>query len=319
MIKSTAPLNADLPGNPEFLNRHMASVLPFPAERVTPLGEGFYGKVYLAESAGGDRVVIKASKRAGLAEREARNLDILRSCCSLKVPRIHGCVAAKENCPAELILMEYIEGINGAALADADEPARSKGADRLIEVLGELHSRTRDTFGFPGGPDYLYWRDFYFSRIQDVSRRLQIGSSGCSLPPGMERIARLSYEQYDRIFRGPVNSAVLIHGDFNLWNVLLDRKTLEPSGLIDSMSLCWADRDLELFQLANAGGFRASLLGKYIRQYGSPEDLALKLAFYHFWDDLFHTLHAGWYDQAVYEKTGARLRNQMIRHGLRGD
>ncbi len=57
------------------------------------------------------------------------------------------------------------------------------------------------------------------------------------------------YESFDEVFTDTVKENHLIHGDYNLWNLIADPKTNKLIGMIDPFGSCFADRELELFSL----------------------------------------------------------------------
>ena len=64
-------------------------------------------------------------------------------------------------------------------------------------------------------------------------------------------------EQAAEFYRNNIKeseSAVLIHGDLNIMNIIADKKTMKLNGFIDPCNTLWADREHDLFQLLNMWG-----------------------------------------------------------------
>jgi aminoglycoside phosphotransferase len=91
-----------------------------------------------------------------------------------------------------------------------------------------------------------------------------------------------SYEAFDHIFAGEPKQSSLVHGDYNLWNVIVDSETLAVRGIIDPFEAGWADREIDLFQLQNANGDRFGLLDNYRSKVTLSDNFLVKNAFYRF-------------------------------------
>lgn len=114
-----------------------------------------------------------------------------------------------------------------------------------------------------------------------------------------------------RVLCEPVQRPSLIHGDLNLWNVMVDPNTMRITGVNDPFDCCRADRELELFQLENATGKRFALLPKYKERVALSQYFEIKKNYYHFWDDIKHLALAGLYQEKALLKLGRKLLRAM--------
>jgi len=80
----------------------------------------------------------------------------------------------------------------------------------------------------------------------------------------------------------------LIHGDYNTWNVILDDDLTCVKAVIDPFNCCWADSELDLYQLNNANGKYYGLLDIYSAKFPLSENFPLKTSFYEFVSEINH-------------------------------
>lgn len=259
---------------------------------VKKINQGYYGLVYLVET--DERPYIaKAYKRVGYLNYEESQLNELRKYAVTHVPEIIGKSLQQQNEKCDILFMEYIDGVNAGQLNITDEKERLRFGEEVIENLLSIHAVSNPNgFGdFVTGKYSERWEDYYKSQITSIYNDLQEKKSILSAAP--KKMIDKLFNSYDRVFRTPVTQNSLIHGDYNLWNLMADPKTNRLIGMIDPLDCCYADRELELFQLENANGDRYGLMERYSENVQLSAEFELKKAYYRFWDDLKHFVNVG--------------------------
>lgn len=277
-------------------------------ERLEPVGGGYYGSVYFV-TCGGKTIVFKLYLLSGLAQKEAAQLSLLRAKLPLPVPEVYGVFA--EDGFYDTLIMEKLEGLNGGdlKLAFRRKGERMKLADNLIDALITLHEAPVEGFGEIGGEAFSDWETCYRARLDGILAELK--NRGRSVPAEIQEQIAAAYQNLGRVLCEPVERPSLIHGDLNLWNVMVDPDTMRITGVIDPFDCCRADRELELFQLENATGKRFSLLPKYKERVVLSRFFEIKKDYYHFWDDIKHMALAGLYQEKALLKLGRKLLREM--------
>jgi fructosamine-3-kinase len=259
------------------------------------IGEGFYGTVYLIHIAKDPyKLIVKMYKHSGRGVLEYQQLSLLRKHSLLKVPQVYFVHNKSEAVPFDVLIMEYIEGINASKLP-TEHPNRDAFADEMIANLIHIHSISNENGFGVMGEMYPDWKTCLGIKIRKMHLILHSNFQELISPYVME-IADKSIEAFDKIFVSPVKSS-LIHSDYNLWNILVDEKSAKITAVIDPIDAGWADREMDLFHLQNANGDRFELLERYQRNVKLSELFPLKDAFYWFWDDIKHMENTGWYDE----------------------
>lgn len=274
---------------------------------IEKIGEGFYGIVYCIslEKAPGS-VIFKQHKFPGHAGLEAKSLEHLyKHQGTLRVPRVYTLYERSG------LFMEHLEGVMASELINSFRSKREADVfyQAIAENLYHFHSVVSPGgFGELETPNFKSWKEFLRRRIDCLYHRYQhtiCEHRTSPFSPIVSSLIESSYGQFDRIFSDEPSRPVLVHGDYNLWNILADPKTRRPVAVIDPGDACWGDREMDLFHLRNANAdpslFQAyQNLGPLSRSYPAKE------AFYCFWDDLKHSLNTGWYEEDRFIRFGKR-------------
>ena len=278
------------------------------------INHGFYGYIYLAET---DRIprkiIVKVFKKEGYADDEQRGLDLLRKYAAVKVPEVLGKSMKTDNGYRDILFLEFIDGVNaGKAEVLTDEKEKERFANEVIENLLSIHSaENKDGFGNIGSAHFeKNWSDFYRGQIENLYNKVFEQQSG-KLPAQALKLIDEIYYVHDSVFTLPIKKSVLIHGDYNLWNLLIDPCTYHLTGMLDPMGCCYADNELELIQLQKANGEKYGLLETYSKYVNLSDNFALKNEYYHFWDDVKHLANVGHYDETSFSGNGKRVLNML--------
>ena len=262
------------------------------AHRITKLGGGFYGRVFLAElDAVPHRIVIKIYLFPNLAQREADQLRTLSGHGISHMPKVYFVQDADEMVPHGAIAMEYIPGINaGSAGLVLKEKDRLHIANEIVDNLISYH-QTLHPEGFGEleashfAPD---WQSCYRPKALTILGKAEHafdeGNLDCEVLCTMTRACKA----FSEIFHLPIPHARLIHGDYNTWNVLLNDDLSTVKAVIDPFNCCWADSEMDLYQLRNANGDDYQLMDLYQSKLKLSDNCQIKTCFYELFTELMH-------------------------------
>lgn len=277
---------------------------------VQQINQGFYGYVYLVEH-DGKRLIAKVYKQEGCMEREARQLEMLRKYALIHVPEIIAELPKSGNGRFDTLLMEHLPGVNAGRIKIRDAARRERFADQIIDNLLAIHAVT----GPEGFGDYIAgefspsWEAYYHSLIAPMHRSLM----DSKINQKIIGLANELYELFPQFFSTPVRESHLIHGDYNLWNLMVDPQTERLTGMIDPFGSCFADRELELFQLENSNGNFYHLLENYAKKVKLSDNFDAKKYYYRFWDEVKHYLNVGYCDKRAFLRYGRKALELLKR------
>lgn len=203
------------------------------------------------------------------------------------------------------MFMEYINGVNAGAFKITDEKEKISFSNQVVENLLAIHQASSPK-GFGSYVENKYdlnWENYYKSLITKLYDEMH-NRKFWHFSKKSEVLMELFYENFDKIFCEPVSENHLIHGDYNLWNLIADPESNKLIGMIDPFGSCFADRELELFQLQNANGNDYKLLENYASHISLSDNFEIKNAFYFFWDDIKHMINMGYCDNKRFQKYG---------------
>jgi len=290
---------------------------------VEPLGGGFYGRVFFAEiNKEPFNIVVKIYLYPHLAEKESSQLKILSSHSIVKMPEVYFLHKASDNIPNDAIIMEYIPGINaGNTEITLKGTVKKNIAESIIDNLLSYHNTINPCgFGEIGGEVFVpEWKDYYEPKVIASLRKAKQFYNDKKIDAHIFSLINKAYEKYDDIFYLPIENACLIHGDYNTWNILLNEGLAHVEAVIDPFDCCWADSELDLFQLLNANGKSYGLLEIYAAKRKLSENFPLKLPFYMLVSEINHFYDANVdvnVDWCMIPHGARELEKQMKHYGL---
>lgn len=261
--------------------------------KVTYLGGGFYGKVYLADFINPPyKVVFKFFLCDELAKKENDQLRILSKHSTIKIPQIYFLHNKDNDIPYDVLAMEYISGLN-AGLIDQTKlkpKEREYIADKIIDNLISYH-QTINPKGFGEINSKEFDSDFrttFKKKVDLIITQAKSLYDDKIIDEEIYNVVLNAYENFDRIFYLPITKACLIHGDYNTWNILLNKEMNDVVGVIDPYNCCFADSELDLYQLDNGNGTFYNLLNKYKSKVRLSENFELKIRFYEVFIEIMH-------------------------------
>lgn len=266
---------------------------PVRAER---LGGGYYADVYrMHTETGVCPDVIKVYKAKGMMAQECASLAVLRAHALFPMPQVLWTHTAGESCPFDVMAMEYLAGENGGGVWYFSKRKREQLAEQVVDNLIAWHC-TENPAGF-GALDAKEfspsWQTYYFEKAQSILNMAEEMCRNRQLPRETVQTMRRAIERFDTVFSQPICQASLIHGDYNMWNVLVNKKSCTVTAVIDPCNCMWADSELDLYQLNNANGKHLGLLTAYAKKRPLSENFGAKCAFYELFTEIEHYYHSG--------------------------
>ena len=266
-----------------------------PVKKVKYLGGGSFGRAYKIVFQNDEKIVVKFLRANDMLEKETHDLDLLAANCPVKIPKVLFSRKADNEVSVDCYGMELIEGSNAIfslGLLLSSKRKRKQFADEVTTALQSIHSCKNDKFGDTLCSTYNRWLDFYKPYAEQILVKAEERFSKGELPKKVIEIMRAAWEKFDIIFSEEVTEACLIHGDFNIANMMIDKKH-KLSGFIDPLNSMYADREYDLFQFDNLTGKRFFLRQTYVEKYGASKLCDIKCAFYGLYHEVYSYIKSG--------------------------
>lgn len=266
---------------------------PVRAER---LGGGYYADVYrMYSEAGVCPDVVKVYKNKGMMAQECASLAVLRAHAIFPMPQVLWTQTAAESYPFDVMAMEYLAGANGGGVRYFSKHKRERLAEQVVDNLLAWHNTVNPSgFGALNAKAFSpSWQTYYFERAQRILKMAEEMHQNGQLPNDILQTMRVAVLRFDTVFSQPIRQASLIHGDYNMWNVLVDKKACAVTAVIDPCNCMWADSEMDLYQLNNANGRHLGLLEAYAKKRPLSENFNAKCAFYELFTEIEHYAHSG--------------------------
>lgn len=288
---------------------------------ISPLGGGFYGRVFLARMDGEPaEVVLKIYLFPNLAQREAAQLQLLSSRGTVPMPKVWFTHLADAEAPHDALAMEYMPGINaGSSRLELTEENRRRIASSIVDNLLAYHDTVHEEgFGEIGGSAFVPdWNGWYRPKAKAAfNKAKQLHEQG-KLDRETVAVMEMAMSRFGSIFCIPIREARLIHGDYNTWNILLREDLTGVKAVIDPFNCCWADPELDLYQLNNANGKAYGLLDLYASRRKLSANFPLKNSFYELFTEVTHYFDAGIdTGKSQIPQQARRLQEMMAQYGI---
>lgn len=258
------------------------------------VGGGSFGRAVEVRFEDGEIIIVKLLLSDEMAEKEAHDLELLGKHCSVKIPSVLFLRKSDEHIPVDCYGMERIDGRNAfLSLGWYFKPKeeRRKFAEVVTEALHSVHECKSEKFGDTLNPDCDEWLDVYRPFAKAVMDKAEELHAQKRLSKKIIEAMRAAWRRFDDIFAEKVEEAVLIHGDLNVANIMVNKKGV--TGFIDPLNSMYADREYDLFQFDNMTGKRFFLRETYTEKYGASKLCRQKLAFYGLWNEVYCLIKSG--------------------------
>lgn len=295
-----------------YLARLVEQAFGRPMSGFAKVGQGFYAAVYRVSMEGAPgKAIVKCHKYPGYSAREGAQLALLARHALLKVPEVYHVHTFAPDLPFEALIMEHIPGVNASRIAFPSPDVMARFADAVVDNLLAWHAVVHPQgFGEIGGPFYPTWLDFFGRRIAAYREQIRAPAHRATVSPYVMSVIERSFDRMPQILSRASGEAVLVHGDYNLWNVMVDPDTYQVTGIIDPIDAGWGDWEIDLFHLPNCRP-EVGLLERYLQQVQVDGAFSVRYAFYRFWDDVKHYLRMGWYQEDRFRGYARALEAEM--------
>lgn len=292
--------------------------------KISSLGGGFYGRVFSVELKENPfRVAVKIYLYNGMAERESTQLNTLSKHSIVKIPAVYYTHDADEFIPNDVLIMEYISGINAGKMdiKIADENRKRIGEIIVNNLISYHQTINKEGFGEINSNKYEpEWNQYYQKKAEIILEKAKNMYKDKKINEKIFNVMKKAFNNFDKIFYLPVKTARLIHGDYNTWNVLLNDDLSSVEAIIDPFNCCWADSEMDLYQLNNANGKYYGLFELYASKFSLTENYEIKIFFYELYTEIMH-----YYDANIdtktkineFEKEAERLEDKMKYYGIK--
>jgi len=258
--------------------------------KIRKIGYGSYGFVYeLKLDKHPHTVALKVFRIKGQCLKEVNALKTLKPYSTIPIPEVYQIIEATDTFSYDVVLMQMMPGKNAFLdylFKTVSKKKREAFARECVKCLLKIHAVKNPTYGPIENPAYDSWLDFYKEKVDRIYYGIVAKYQSCQIDRDLFELVKKSYEMFGDIFKEPVKEASLIHGDFNVMNILVDPQTFNPTALIDPLNTMYADKEFELHQLRNMTGDRYNLYELYKQEAQCSRLCDLKSAFY----SLFHEM-----------------------------
>lgn len=259
------------------------------------IGGGSFGRAVEVRFVDGDEKIFKFLCAPGMLGKEVFDLKLLKKNCSVRIPEVLFVREKGGGIPVDFYCMDKIDGkpaFTDIGLFFGSKRKRKEFAREVTEGLYSIHSAVSDKFGDTMRPAFASWRECYGEFAEEVLSEANKLVSAGELPARITDAMRSAWARFGDIFAVEPDKAVLIHGDLNVLNIMVDGAH-RVSGFIDPLNSMYADREYDLFQFRNLTGKRFGLAETYFDNYGASDMCETKLAFYGLWNEVYCFVRSG--------------------------
>lgn len=259
------------------------------------VGGGYYADVYRVDYQNQDTIIVKVYKSQGIMKKEISQIQLLSKYALYPMPKELWTHSADENFKNDVLAMNYLQGENGGNAFYLYPSKRAKLAEQVIDNLLAFHNvHNSEGFGeIEGDKFYKTFNEYYKMRAAAILKMSKSLHEAGQLSEYVSDIVSKAIAQFDNIFYLPITEASLIHGDYNMWNVLIDKKNCKVTAIIDPCGCMWADSEYDLYQLNNANGKHLKLFETYAKKKKLSENCRQKMAFYELFAEIEHYYNSG--------------------------
>ena len=278
------------------------------------VGGGFYADVYKIDYKNAEPIVVKVYKSEGIMEKEFAQIKLLSEYALFPMPKTLWTHSADELYPNDILAMNYLKGENGGNAFFLNPTKKAKLAEQVVDNLIAFHS-VHNAEGFGEINSDVYYKTFneyYKEKAVEILAMTEKLNKAGQITDYVLNVVNEAVEKFDKIFYLPITKSSLIHGDYNMWNVLIDKKNAEVTAIIDPCGCKWADSEYDLYQLNNANGKHLKLFETYVKKKRLSENCRQKMAFYELFAEIEHYHNSGYpVIQKLIKKQADNLASQF--------
>ncbi|MBQ7861591.1 MAG: phosphotransferase [Clostridia bacterium] len=260
------------------------------------VGSGFYADVYRADYKNLSPIIVKVYKSKGMMEKEKTQIKLLSQYALYTMPDVLWSHSADETYDKDVLVMNFLQGENGGNAFYLTPSKKAKLAEQVIDNLLAFHNvHNPEGFGEIDADKYHKTFNEYYREKADVILKMAEKFNGDGqITDYVLSVVKEAVKEFDKIFCLPITEASLIHGDYNMWNVMIDKKNCNVTAIIDPCGCMWADSEYDLYQLNNANGKHLKLFDTYAKKKTLSENCFEKMAFYELFTEIEHYYNSGY-------------------------
>lgn len=259
-------------------------------------------------------VAVKSAKNGSLLIKEKAYTDLILSKTDIPMPlTLFLKINSNEN-ERSYMCMEFLDGVNAndPKLLLRGKKAKARLCDSVIENLEKLQSVKGEKYGSFDSLEYDDWHDYYRPFSEKVILFAEDEVKKGNIIPYVAGVMRKAFDNYDKVFSEPIGEPTLTHGDFWLPNILVDRKSLSVTGVLDPFNVMWADSHYELFALIAGRGNKYKIYDTYKKLHNISDKCDLKLEYYALFSEIYwYSITHHKYDNFL--KLKAKLLEKQLR------
>ncbi len=260
------------------------------------IGGGFYADVYSFDRKGKKTQIIKVYKSGDIVSKEVSQIKILSEYALFPMPEVLWTHIADDEFSKDILAMNCLEGENGGNAFYLNPSKRIKLAEQVIDNLIAFHNvHNSDGFGeINSDKFYKTFNEYYKEKATVILNMAKKLNKDGQITDYVLSVVRNAVENFDKIFYLPITESSLIHGDYNMWNIMIDKKNCKVTAVIDPCGCMWADSEYDLYQLNNANGKHLKLFEAYAKKKQISENCPQKMAFYELFTEIEHYYNSGY-------------------------
>ena len=263
---------------------------------VRRIGGGFYADVYKFDFQNKETQIIKVYKSQGIMEKEVSQIQLLSKYALFPMPEAIWTHIADDDFSKDILAMNYLEGENGGNAFYLNPSKKARLSEQVVDNLIAFHNvHNPDGFGqIDSDKCYKTFNEYYKEKAVDILNMAKKLHNDGQLTDYVLSIVSRAVENFDKIFYLPITESSLIHGDYNMWNIMIDKKNCKVTAIIDPCGCMWADSEYDLYQLNNANGKHLKLFETYAKKKTLSENCSQKMAFYELFTEIEHYHNSGY-------------------------
>lgn len=272
------------------------SKLEISEANVNRIGGGFYADVYKFDFHSKETQIIKVYKSQGIMEKEVSQIQLLSKYSLFPMPEMIWTHHSDDSFSYDILAMNYLKGENGGKAFYFNSSKRAKLAEQVVDNLLAFHNvHNPNGFGqIDSDTYYKTFNEYYKEKASAILNMAKTLNKDGQLTDYVLDVANEAINSFDKIFYIPITESSLIHGDYNMWNVMIDKKNSQVTAIIDPCGCMWADSEYDLYQLNNANGKHLKLFETYAKKKSLSENCRQKMAFYELFTEIEHYYNSGY-------------------------
>ncbi len=263
---------------------------------VSRIGGGFYADVYKFDFQNKETQIIKVYKSQGIMKKEVAQIQLLSKHALFPMPEAIWTHTANDSFSYDILAMNFLEGENGGNAFYLNPTKKARLAEQVVDNLIAFHNvHNPDGFGqIDGDRYYKTFNEYYKEKAVDILGMAKKLNKDAQLTDYVLSIVNEAVSSFEKIFYLPITESSLIHGDYNMWNIMIDKKNSKVTAIIDPCGYMWADSEYDLYQLNNANGKHLKLFETYAKKKQLSENCRQKIAFYELFTEIEHYHNSGY-------------------------